>query len=411
MTSLRLPLTLASLVLVPLTASVARAEDVPPSVRTAAACAPVGGVGTAKSPTVFALAADDKMPFQRMMYSPGQRVGIDQGTDGGVRPGDRFVVRRPMRFFGAPKAQHTIGFLRIVDATASSATAEVEFACDGVSVGDRLDPYEEVTLPDGVTRTFVGGSLDATKVMRLSYGLEGRGMQGDRDFVLADGAQGAGAAVGDRFTLFHRGAALDPNNAAAEAVVVRLFDDTALLRVTRAREELMAGDQLVSHVGATDPGAEATVARSSAAERLPDPPSRPADTLPANRDNAAADTSAARPAGAQLSFEEVHFGLDRYSLRPEARKVLDDAVKAMQADPGLRLMIEGHTCNIGTAEYNLALGQRRADIVKKYFVSKGIVENRLTTASYGEEKPAHDNSTEEGRRLNRRTALTVNLQR
>ena len=59
--------------------------------------------------------------------------------------------------------------------------------------------------------------------------------------------------------------------------------------------------------------------------------------------------------------------------------MLDEAVKAMQADPTLRLQIEGHTCNIGTAEYNLALGDRRASSVRDYLASRGIPANRLST--------------------------------
>ena len=111
------------------------------------------------------------------------------------------------------------------------------------------------------------------------------------------------------------------------------------------------------------------------------------------------------------TFEDVHFDFDRYSLRPEATRLLDEAVTAMMQDATLRLQIEGHTCNIGTAEYNLALGDRRANAVRDYMVSRGITAARLTTVSYGEEMPKYDNSREETRRLNRRAALVVNLQR
>jgi outer membrane protein OmpA-like peptidoglycan-associated protein len=90
--------------------------------------------------------------------------------------------------------------------------------------------------------------------------------------------------------------------------------------------------------------------------------------------------------------------------------VLDEAVAAMQQDPSLRLTIEGHTCNIGTAEYNLALGNRRANAVREYLVSRGVATDRLNTVSYGEERPKYDNAREETRRLNRRAALVVRLQ-
>jgi outer membrane protein OmpA-like peptidoglycan-associated protein len=89
--------------------------------------------------------------------------------------------------------------------------------------------------------------------------------------------------------------------------------------------------------------------------------------------------------------------------------VLDEAVTAMRENNTLRVEIEGHTCNIGTAEYNLALGDRRATAVRDYLVSRGVSADRLRTVSYGEERPKYDNSREETRRLNRRAALVVNL--
>ena len=116
-----------------------------------------------------------------------------------------------------------------------------------------------------------------------------------------------------------------------------------------------------------------------------------------------------RPTVKQIVFEDVHFDFDRYSLRPEATRALDEAISAMQAQPDLNIQIEGHTCNIGTAEYNLALGERRANAVRDYLATRGIGADRLRTVSYGEERPKYDNSREETRRLNRRAALVVNL--
>ena len=112
----------------------------------------------------------------------------------------------------------------------------------------------------------------------------------------------------------------------------------------------------------------------------------------------------------QITFEDVHFDFDRYSLRPEATRILDEAIKSMASDPNLRLTIEGHTCNIGTTEYNLALGERRSAAVRDYLASRGVTATRLQTVSYGEERPKHDNSREETRRLNRRAAMTIRLQ-
>ena len=131
----------------------------------------------------------------------------------------------------------------------------------------------------------------------------------------------------------------------------------------------------------------------------PAPPPAPVVTAPAPPP----------PAAKVYTFEDVHFDFDRYTLRAEAQRVLDQALAAMKDNPSLRLTVEGHTCSIGTAEYNLALGERRSNAVRDYLVQNGIAADRLRSVSFGEERPKHDNSKEETRRLNRRAALVVRL--
>jgi peptidoglycan-associated lipoprotein len=111
-----------------------------------------------------------------------------------------------------------------------------------------------------------------------------------------------------------------------------------------------------------------------------------------------------------LMFEDVHFDFDRFNLRPEALKILDDAIMKLQANPDLNVTIEGHCDSLGTIEYNLALGERRANAVRDYLTSRGIAPGRLRTVSYGEERPVADNNTAEGRALNRRAHLAVIIQ-
>jgi peptidoglycan-associated lipoprotein len=116
------------------------------------------------------------------------------------------------------------------------------------------------------------------------------------------------------------------------------------------------------------------------------------------------------PPKKEYSFEDVHFEFDRFNLRPDAVKILDDAVATLKDNADLKIQIEGHTCNIGTTEYNLALGERRAGSVREYLISRGVDASRLSIISYGEEKPKYDNSTEANRKLNRRAALVVRIQ-
>jgi peptidoglycan-associated lipoprotein len=117
-----------------------------------------------------------------------------------------------------------------------------------------------------------------------------------------------------------------------------------------------------------------------------------------------------KPPVKTYAFEDVHFDFDKYNLKPEAVKILDDAVKTLAENPELRLTVEGHCDSIGTAEYNLALGERRANAARDYLVSRGVSADRFSTVSYGEERPKSENKTAAGRALNRRAALVVKVQ-
>jgi outer membrane protein OmpA-like peptidoglycan-associated protein len=142
----------------------------------------------------------------------------------------------------------------------------------------------------------------------------------------------------------------------------------------------------------------------------PPPPPTPPPAPPPTPPPARPPTPPPPPPVVELTFEDVYFDFDRSTLRPEALRLLDDAVAKLQANPTKNMIIEGHTCNIGTAEYNLALGERRAASVRDYLVSRGVAAGRLETRSYGEERPKFDNAREETRRLNRRAVLVVRVQ-
>ncbi len=103
----------------------------------------------------------------------------------------------------------------------------------------------------------------------------------------------------------------------------------------------------------------------------------------------------------------VHFDFDKYDIKPEYQPVLDEGAEILKANPNIRIIIEGHTDSIGTEEYNQKLSERRAKAVYDYFLSKGIDASRMKTVGYGELKPKADNSTAEGRAINRRVEIKV----
>lgn len=110
-----------------------------------------------------------------------------------------------------------------------------------------------------------------------------------------------------------------------------------------------------------------------------------------------------------VGLERVYFPFDQFALTNEARRVLDANAIILKSYPALKVSIEGHCDSRGSDEYNLALGERRAHVVKNYLVSLGIGSDRFETISYGEELPADSAMTESAWAMNRRTEFkTIN---
>jgi peptidoglycan-associated lipoprotein len=109
-----------------------------------------------------------------------------------------------------------------------------------------------------------------------------------------------------------------------------------------------------------------------------------------------------KPGLVDLASLRIQFAFDDYSLSPNARKNLDQLGSWMSKNPEAKIQIQGNTCDIGTAEYNLALGDRRAGSAKMYLERLGINSSRISTISYGEERPLVPNTDEANRSKNRR---------
>ncbi len=108
-----------------------------------------------------------------------------------------------------------------------------------------------------------------------------------------------------------------------------------------------------------------------------------------------------------VTSNTVHFGLDQYDIDPEARAILDSQAAWLQRYPNVRITIEGHCDERGTREYNLALGDRRANAAKNYLAARGVTADRMTVISYGKERPAALGSDEASYAQNRRAVTIV----
>ncbi|HJR73116.1 MAG TPA: OmpA family protein [Luteimonas sp.] len=101
----------------------------------------------------------------------------------------------------------------------------------------------------------------------------------------------------------------------------------------------------------------------------------------------------------------INFDTDKATLRPDAAPVVDEIAKLLQADPALKLSIDGHTDATGTAERNRTLSKERAEAVRAALLAKSIAAERLSAQGFGPDKPLADNGSEEGRAKNRRVEL------
>jgi outer membrane protein OmpA-like peptidoglycan-associated protein len=106
-------------------------------------------------------------------------------------------------------------------------------------------------------------------------------------------------------------------------------------------------------------------------------------------------------------FEMILFDFDRFELKPQYHAVLDEIALMLKQNPDTNIDIKGHTDNVGTAEYNQLLSEKRAEIVKQFLVQKGVEKDRLFPVGFGYTINQASNRTENGRALNRRVEMSI----
>jgi len=135
----------------------------------------------------------------------------------------------------------------------------------------------------------------------------------------------------------------------------------------------------------TGPGAMATAPSGSGAQAAPAAPTvKPGDFSP------------------MPNLKTIHFDFDKFNIRPDDAKTLDANATWLKANASVLVLIEGHCDERGTNEYNLVLGEKRAKAAMTYLVAQGVPANRMTTISYGRERPVCTEKTEACWARNRR---------
>lgn len=134
---------------------------------------------------------------------------------------------------------------------------------------------------------------------------------------------------------------------------------------------------------------------------LPAPPAPPPAPAPPV-------VAAAPPIKKKLVLRGVNFDFDKYDIRADAVPILEEAAKALKAEPDITVQVNGYTDAIGSADYNQRLSERRANAVKAYLEKLGVPAGRMNAQGFGKTNPVATNDTAEGRAQNRRVELIVN---
>lgn len=160
--------------------------------------------------------------------------------------------------------------------------------------------------------------------------------------------------------------------------------------------------------------ATALVATAACSKKRPEvlPPAPGEAPPPPATTGGTGTTGAVTPGSAEdfrrsVTSDTVNFGTDIYDIDATARAILDTQADWLQRYPNVSITIEGHCDERGTREYNLALGDRRANAAKNYLAARGIAASRINTISYGKERPAALGSDEGSWAQNRRAVTVV----
>lgn len=152
---------------------------------------------------------------------------------------------------------------------------------------------------------------------------------------------------------------------------------------------------------------EQEVAPSPIPPPAPETAKQPSPTETANIKEAAGEQSSLMGATAKSPVSDINFDFDSSSIRPDAREILKVNADYLLNHRVSSIVVEGHCDEKGTAEYNMALGQRRAQETKNYLVNLGINESIIKTISYGKERPLDPASNEEAWAKNRRAHFVI----
>jgi len=325
----------------------------------------------------------------KRLFGEGDVLYLKLAPTTDAKVGDWFTLFRPTTHMYHPITREYMGrmvsirgILEIAKIPGDGVVeALVVRSFDAMASGDLLRPYK--APPPVPAQQVTSGTLTG---IVLDFKIP-RQLTGQLEIVYLDKGEMDGVALGDRFTVSHRGRRLsatskNPDQAVAELKIISVQARTSTAVVLQSADVIRRGDII---------------------HRLSPPAVPPRE----NASDAMADATTTTPP--MLSRQElaaVHFAFDKWHLSDEDKKTLAEHAAYLKQNPMLAITIEGHADERGSREYNLVLGEKRARAVHAYLLAFGLA-NPMRITSFGKERPLCIEPDETCHAMNRRAHLTA----
>jgi outer membrane protein OmpA-like peptidoglycan-associated protein len=336
----------------------------------------------------------------KRLYGQGDSLYLRLAPTTDAKVGDRFTLFRPTTHMYHPITRDymgrmvvILGILEIAKLPGDDVTeARIVRSFEAMAPGDLLKPYEApppVPAQQVTSGPLTGIVLDFKTPRQLT---------GQSETVYLDKGEMDGLALGDRFSVSHRGQRLsatskNPDQAIAELKVISMQARTATATVLHSSDAIRRGDAI---------------------SRLPPPPPKAEPPAAPPKEAAAGAVAAAKAAPAPAkpaapavkALEDVYFDSGKSKLTDQAKKTLAEHADYLKQNPTLAITIEGHSDVRGSAQSGLTIGEKRAQEVRKFLTGLGV-KNTLTVTSFGKDRPVCTEKTAACHAKNRRVHLAA----
>lgn len=339
----------------------------------------------------------------RRLYAKGDSLYLRLAPTTDVKMGDRFTLFRPTTHMYHPITRDytgrmvvILGVLEIAKLPGEGvAEARIVRSFEAMAPGDLLKPYEApppVPAQQVTSGTLAGIVLDFKTPRQLT---------GQSETVYLDKGEMDGVALGDRFSVSHRGqrlsaASKNPDQAIAELKIISMQARTATASVLHSSDAIRRGDA-INRLPPPPPKAEPVAAP---------PKEATSDAMAVAKTAPPAATPAAAPKPVLKAFEDVYFDSGKSTLTDQAKKTLADHADYLKQNPALAITIEGYADDRGSAQSGLTIGEKRAQEVQRFLAGLGV-KNTLTVTSFGKDRPVCTEKTADCYAKNRRVHLAA----